>query len=62
LSEYVLKQKFKPTYAYILLKNRKNRRALGAPPPYPLVSGSWGMFAPDPQPPAAGGSTPRHPD
>jgi len=27
----------------LFLKNRKNRRALGAPPPDPLASGGWGL-------------------
>jgi len=33
----------KPKYALFLLKNRKNRRALGARPPDPLASGGWGL-------------------
>jgi len=32
-----------PKNALILLKNRKNRRALGALPPDPLASGGWGF-------------------
>jgi len=32
-----------PKNALLLLKNRKNRRALGAPPPDPLASGGWGL-------------------
>jgi len=32
-----------PKNALFLLKNRKNRRALGAPHPDPLASGGWGL-------------------
>jgi len=32
-----------PKNALFLLKNCKNRRALGAPPPDPLASGGWGI-------------------
>jgi len=42
LSEHVLKQKFKPKYELFLLKNRKIRRALGAPPLDSLASGGGG--------------------
>jgi len=37
---------------YFWLKNRKSRRALGAPPPDLLASGVWGLT---PSPPASGG-------
>jgi len=45
-SEYVLKQKLTtnmPKSTSFLLKNRKNRPALGALPPDPYASGSWGL-------------------
>jgi len=32
-----------PKNALFLLKNRKNWRALEAPPPDPLASGGWGL-------------------
>jgi len=58
LSEYILKQKFKPKNALFLLKYRKNRWALGAPPPDPLASG--GSSPTDPHwLLAAGSSTPK---
>jgi len=45
-----------PKNALFLLKNRKNRRALEAPPPDPLLPAAEAL-PPDPHwPPAAGGS------
>jgi len=41
LSKHILKQKFKPKNALFLLKNSKNRRALGAPPLEPC----WPLVA-----------------
>jgi len=46
------------------LKNRKNRRELGDPPPNPLASGGWGLCSQTPslqrsgtpRPPLASGS------
>jgi len=32
-----------PKNALFLLKNRKNRRALGIPLPDPFASGGWGL-------------------
>jgi len=37
---------------YFLLKNHKNRRVLGAPPPDPLASSGWGLC---PRPPLTSG-------
>jgi len=43
--------------ALFLLKNCKNRPALGASPSDPFVSGGWGQTSlPDSQPPAMGAS------
>jgi len=35
-----------PKNALFLVKNRKNRRALRAPPPDSLASGGWGLASP----------------
>jgi len=43
----------------ILLKNRKNRRALEAPPPDPLASGGWGFCPQTPNLRRLGASLPK---
>jgi len=40
-----------PKNALFVLKNRKNRRALGAPPPYPLLPAAFAPKTPQQLPP-----------
>jgi len=47
-----------PKNALFLVKDRKNRRALGATPPDPLASGGWGLHLQTPSLRRLGASPP----